>query len=571
VLSRTIVPTLVLYLLANEKHGVGLLARVHARFEHGFERLRAAYGRLLESALAHRRVVLAGFAAFWAGSLALAPILGQDFFPSVDAGLIRFHVIAPPGTRIERTEAIFQEIEEEIHRVVPREELALVLDNIGLPAGGTNLAFGDVSTMGPADGEILIALTKKRSRPSGEYVRVLRERLRKTQPGCTVFFQPADMVTQILNFGLPAPIDVQLTGPNAEKNDELAHAIARRIARIPGAVDVHVHQILNWPELRVNVDRTIASGIGFTQRDVAQSLLVSLSSSAQIAPNYFLNPKNGVNYTLAAQTPQARIASVEALGSEPIATPGARSTQLLENLADVQRGTGAYVVTHHNVQRCFDVYAGVQGRDLAGVARAIDRVLDEQRPELPRGHYVTMRGQVESMRSSFAGLAAGIAFSILLVYLLLVVNFQSWTDAAIILLAEPGALAGVVWGLFVSGTTLSVPALMGAIMSLGVATANSILLLVFANDRRKEGDDALAAAHAAGTTRLRPVIMTALAMLLGMLPMSLGLGEGGEQNAPLGRAVIGGLIVATGSTLFFVPTIYSVLRRKPPVAREVIE
>ena len=427
----------------------------------------------------------------------------------------------------------------------------------------SNLAFADKSTIGSADGDILVAL-KPGHRPTGTYVRELRRRLNADFPDLTFFFPPSDIVSQILNFGSPAPIDIQVSGHAADANYAVARRIAARVARVPGAVDVHVHQVVAAPELRVDVDRTRAAEVGLTQHDVAGTVLTSLASSVDAAPNYWLNPKNGVSYRVAVQTPQHRIDSLEALGSEPIVAPGLTAPTLLTNLAGIRRAAGVAVVSHYNAQPVFDVYAAVQDRDLGGVARDVRRVLDEIAHELPRGTSLAMRGQVESMNAAFVGLAGGLAFAILLVYALLVVNFQSWTDPFIIITALPGAIAGILWALFLTHTTINVPSLMGAIMSIGVATSNSVLLVTFANEQRRAGQDAVSAALAAGFARLRPVLMTASAMIIGMLPMALGFGEGGEQNAPLGRAVIGGLTVATVGTLLVVPVIYSLLRRKPP-------
>jgi multidrug efflux pump subunit AcrB len=447
--------------------------------------------------------------------------------------------------------------------VVPSAELSLVLDNIGVPLGGINLAYADASTVGAADGEVLVSLNENHG-PTWKYVQELRRRLNREFPELTFFFQPSDIISQILNFGLPAPIDVQLVGRNPA-NYAIARQIEREMERIPGAVDVHMHQVVDAPELRVNIDRTRAQQMGLTQRDVANSMLIALSSSGQVAPNFWLNPQNSVNYPLAVQTPQHRVDSVDALGSTPIVA-GAAEPQLLANLATFERRTSMAVINHNNVQPVFDIYTNLQGRDLGGVAAEVSRIVDKARTKLPRGSFIEIRGQIQSMTSSFTGLGWGLIFAILLVYFLMVVNFQSWLDPLIIMMALPGALSGIAWMLFLSQTTVSVPSLMGAIMSIGVATANSILLITFANDQRETGRNATEAALSAGYVRLRPVLMTALAMVIGMLPMSLGLGEGGEQNAPLGRAVIGGLIVATFATLFFVPVIYSLLRKKQPLA-----
>jgi multidrug efflux pump subunit AcrB len=501
-------------------------------------------------------------AVFFGGSLVL--FVGQDFFPQVDAGQFRLHVRAPAGTRIEETERLFSQVEDVIRRTIPARELSLILNNIGLPVGGVNLAFSDSSTIGPSDGEILVALDPEHHGSTWQYIKALRQQLNTQFPQLTVFFQPADIISQILNFGLPAPIDIQVVGRNLQANYALAKQIETRVARIPGAADVHVHQIVDAPQLFVNVDRTRAAQMGLTQRDVANNLLVSLSSSGQTAPNYWLNPQNGVNYLVAVQTPQYRIDSIDALQRTPVVVGSMSAPQLLSNLATVERRTEMSVVNHYNVQPVVDVYANVQGRDLGAVAREIDRVVAEFQSQLPRGSWIAVRGQVQSMQAAFVGLGAGMVFAIVLLYMLLVVNFQSWLDPLIIIMALPGALAGILWMLFVTQTTLNVPALMGAIMSIGVATANSILLVTFANEQRQAGHDAISAVLSAGYTRLRPVLMTALAMIIGMLPMALGFGEGGEQNAPLGRAVIGGLSMATFATLFFVPVVYSMLRRERP-------
>jgi multidrug efflux pump subunit AcrB len=576
-LSRTLVPTMVLYLLprevalyAAEEQGIhttdgGPIWRIHQAFNRRFDRFRAAYERLLGWTLEHRGLtagVLFGFALL---SLALAPRIGRDFFPAVDAGQFRLHVRAPAGTRVEETERIFGQVEDVIREIVPARDRDLIIDNMGLTPSFTVRAYIDNGIVSNADGEILVSL-KPDHQPTAGYVARLREELPRRFPGCTFFFQPADITGQVLNFGLPAPINVQVVGVKREENLALAKKLREQIAKIPGIADVHIQQITDQPTLRLDVDRVMASQLGLTQQNVANSVLVSLSSTSQVSPNYWVNPVNRVNYVLAVQTPPARNASIEALLNTPIINGTASSSppQLLSNLANLRRGGSEGLVSHYNVQTVFEVYAGVQGRDLGGVSADVQRVVDGLRPELPRGSTFAVRGQVESMNSSFAGLAAGLVFAVLLVYFLMVVNFQSWLDPFIILTALPGALAGILWMLYLTQTTISVPALMGAIMCIGVATSNSILLVTFANDRRREGDDARGAALAAGATRLRPVLMTALAMIIGMLPMSLGLGEGGEQNAPLGRAVIGGLLVATFFTLFFVPVLYSLLRRQPP-------
>ncbi|HVE41942.1 MAG TPA: efflux RND transporter permease subunit [Planctomycetota bacterium] len=578
-ISRTLVPTLVKYLLRAELHMYrrehgdhaqgGLIWRVHDAFNRGFEKFRGRYRETLAWCLDQRTGVVAVFLLVPLASGLLYFVVGQDFFPDVDTGTFRLHVRAPSGTRLEATEEIVQEIGDELRKMIPPHDLASILDNIGMATSGSTIAYADPATIGSADAEILVSLKRERKGSTRDYMREIRRTLPSKFPSLVFFFEPPDMVSQILNFGLPAPIDIQVVGRD-KGNYAIAQEIQRRVARIPGAVDVHLHQPLDVPELRINVDRTKASELGLTQADVAGSVLVSLSGTSQVSPNYWLNPQNGVNYRVIVQTPQHAIDSIEKLGITPVATRSGHDLQLLGNLASAERRSGTAVVNHYNVQPVFDVYAAVEGRDLAAVAREVDRIVEELSPTLPRGQSIQVRGQVTSMKSSFAGLAGGLVFAVLLVYFLMVVNFQSWLDPFIIAMALPGALAGILWMLCASHTTLNVPSLMGAIMAMGVATANSILLVTFANDRREEGADARTAALDAGFTRLRPVLMTAFAMIIGMLPMSLGLGEGGEQNAPLGRAVIGGLIFATVSTLFFVPVVYSILRKRAPAAPEVL-
>ncbi|MGD0678281.1 MAG: efflux RND transporter permease subunit [Polyangiaceae bacterium] len=578
-LSRTLVPTMVHYLLGPEIDlytggGQGrrdVVWRVHAQFNRHFERLRHAYGGLLDWALDHKLVVTGAFGAFVVVSLtALSPNLGRDFFPTVDAGQIRFHVRTNPGTRIETTEELFERVEDEIHAVIPKEEIVTIIDNLGMPVSGINLALGDPSMISSADGEVLIQL-RDDHHPTAGYVEQLRGRFAKDLPATEFFFLAPDITTQVLNFGLTAPIDVQIAGPlmNNQNDYEIAQTLRGRISRVRGAVDVHLSQVVNQPEVRVEVDRAEASEQGVTQRDVSNEALVSLSSSGQVSPNFWLDRRKGVQYLVAVQTPQYKVDSLDAFRQTPVHLPLALSPQMLGNLATLHRDVTPVNVTHYNVLSTFDVQANVQGMDLGSVSDAVDSLVAAARKDLPRGTTIVVRGQVESMNASFRGLSYGIIAAVALVYFLMVMNFQSWLDPAIILSALPGALAGIVWMLFATGTTLSVPALMGAIMSIGVATSNSILMITFANDQRKIGMDERRAAWTAGVTRLRPVMMTALAMVLGMLPMSLGLGDGGEQNAPLGRAVIGGLVVATFATLFFVPVVYSALRRRPPRATEL--
>jgi multidrug efflux pump subunit AcrB len=583
VLSRTLVPTLIHYLLPAEMEMYGghldptearsrgrishknVMWRFHDLFNGLFEKFRRIYGGMLATSLEHRGLVLAGFALLVLVSLGLFPLIGRDFFPTVDAGQIRLHVRTPPGTRIEETERVFGQVERVIRRDIPAAEIDTILDNMGIPNSSINLCLSDGSLMSPSDGEVLVSL-KPEHHPTDQYIERLNRDLHRDFPDETFFFQPADIVTQVLNFGIAAPIDVQINGPpaNAAANYQLAKDIERQIAAIPGAADVHILQVPDTPDLRVNVDRTMASQVGVTEGQIANDMLVSLSGTAQLSPNFWLDTKNGRQYTVLVQTPQYRVDSINDLENSPVVPAGA--AQLLGNLAELRRGYSAANITHNAILPCFDVMAGVRGTDLHSVAVGVDRIIaDAEAPKrLPHGSTIAVRGQVQSMKSSFAALSYGLIFSVVLVYLLMVINFQSWLDPLIILMALPGAMTGILWMLFVTGTTVSVPALMGAIMSIGVATANSILVITFANDQRQQGMNAHDAALAAGLTRLRPVIMTALAMIIGMLPMSLGLGEGGEQNAPLGRAVIGGLVMATFATLFFVPIVYSKLRQKAP-------
>lgn len=565
-LSRTLVPTMVKYLIQSEVHLYdrshphavpdNWLRRLHRRFDEAFERWRARYRDVLAAAMAQRLKVLTGLLLVGVLMLGLLPFIGQDFFPEVDAGQFRLHVRAPAGTRVEETERIFGEVEALIREVIPAGEISTILDNIGLPVGGVNLAWSDAGTIGPADGEILVALNPERHGSTGAYVARLRQVIRQHLPELTVYSQPADIVNQILNFGLPAPIDVQVVGRNQAAAYPIAKEVEQRLRQIPGMVDVHVHQVVDGPEFRVNVNRTRAEEMGLTQRDVANTLLYSLSSSGQFSPNYWLNIATGVNYLVAVQTPQHQIDSVDALQNSPILTGGLSRPQLLSNVATIERRVAPTVINHYNVQPVFDVLGSVYHRDLGGVGRDIDQILQEVRPHLPRGTTINVRGQLQSMRSSFLGIELGLVFAIVLVYLLMVVNFQSWLDPLIIIMALPGALGGVLVMLFLTQTTFTVPSLMGTIMAMGVATANSILVVVFANDEVRAGQTRVQAAMSAAYTRLRPVIMTALAMIIGMVPMAFGLGEGGEQNAPLGRAVIGGLLGATTATLLFVPLVY---------------
>ena len=573
-LSRTLVPTMVMWFYRHHAyHGhqadpnkvapwLRPFARLQDRFEKGFDRLRENYRTLLGVLFEHRVAFAAVFLAFCAGSCLLVPTLGQDFFPSVDAGTFRLHVRVRSGTRIEETAKAIDEIEAAIRREIPAEELHGILDNIGLPNSGINLSYGDSGVVGPGDADILVSLNAgHRSTP--EYVRRLRLRLNHDFPGTTFYFLPADIVSQTINFGLPAPFDIQIVGRDQVKNRVVAARLVDQLRRIPGAVDVRVQQPGDRPRIDFAIDRTKASEMGLTESDIANSVLLNLSGSSQVAPSYWVNFGLGVQYLLNVRAPEYRMDSLNDLNSMPVSAsqPGAGNGQLLSNLASFKRATGPAVVSHYNVRPVIDIFGGVSGRDLGGVLRDIQPLIKQAEKELPRGSLILLRGQAETMHSSFIGLSIGLVMAIALIYLLLVVNFQSWLDPFIIITALPGALAGVVWALHITVTTSSVPALMGAIMSLGVATANSVLVVTFARNHLREGRDPLHAAWEAGVGRLRPVLMTALAMIIGMLPMALGLGEGGEQNAPLGRAVIGGLVVATFATLFFVPVVFSLLRR----------
>lgn len=573
-LSRTLVPTLVMLLMSGS-HGQpaadakpNALQRVYRAFDNQFERVRRAYTLSLSSLLSKRRSFALLFTGFCALSCLLIPFLGRDFFPSVDSGQIRLHMRAPTGTRIEETARLADQVEEAIRQLIPADQLETILDNLGVPNSGINLSYSNAGTIGTLDGEILMSL-KEGHRPTDDFVSLLRAELPKRFPGIEFFFQPADIVTQILNFGLPAAIDVQFTGANLAANAALAAELTKQIKQIPGAVDAHVHQRNDLPALNLQMDRTRLQQLGLTASNVGQNVLISLSGSSQTAPAFWLNPQNGVVYNIAVQTPQYKIDSLDALLNMPVGAVGGAggaagtnsSTQLLGNLVEATPAKQLAISSRYNILPAVDVYVSVQGTDLASVAGKVQKLVDQMQPKLPRGSQLVMRGQVQTMQASFIGLGVGLAMAIVLVYLLIVVNFQSWIDALIIIGALPAALAGIAWMLFITGTTLSVPALTGAIMTMGVATANSILLVSFARERQQAGVAALSAALEAGATRIRPVLMTALAMIIGMIPMALGLGEGAEQNAPLGRAVIGGLLFATVSTLFFVPVVYAGVHR----------
>ncbi|HKS74435.1 MAG TPA: efflux RND transporter permease subunit [Terriglobales bacterium] len=566
-LSRTLVPTMAKYLLRGHEQEAGHLGssrnplvRWQLKFEEAFERFRDRYHMWLQGCLENRKLFLISFVIICAGSLALIiPWLGQDFFPAVDAGQFKLHLRARTGTRIEETARLCDEVEQSIRQEIPPDQVTSIIDNIGLPYSSINLSYSNSAPIGPGDADILVSLSEKH-RPTEEYVHDLRLKLAQEFPGVTFAFLPADIVSQILNFGLPAPIDVQVRGYNLDANRAFADNLFAQIRRVSGTSDLRIQQTFDQPYLHINVDRTKAQEVGYSQKDVAQNLLISLSGSFQTTPTFWLNPKNGVSYSIATQTPQYRIDSLQDLENIPVTNPNSQAApQIFASLASFQRGTGMGVVSHYDIAPVVDIYGAVQGRDLGGVSKDIDKVLDKSRKDLPRGSELIVRGQIQTMRSSYIGLLGGLAFAILLVYLLIVVNFQSWLDPFIIISALPAALAGIAWFLFVTRTTLSVPALTGSIMCMGVATANSILVVSFAKEQMEEGKDAIAAALQAGFTRFRPVLMTALAMIIGMVPMAMGLGEGGEQNAPLGRAVIGGLMFATVATLFFVPVFFSLL------------
>jgi len=573
ILSRTLVPTMAKYMLRKhaaraDMHGADAtrprsrnpLVLLQRGFEARFERARLAYRELLTMALRHRAVFVTCFLGFVVGSFALAPYLGRDFFPSVDGGRILMHVRAHIGTRVEESARQFAEIEKVVRQTIPPDELETLVDNIGFPVSGINMTYNNTGTIGSQDGEIQIGLSEGH-RPTAQYVRTLREELPARFPGMTFSFLPADIISQILNFGAPAPIEVQIRGPNLDQNFAYAQDLLRRLRHVPGLVDARIQQSLSEPGFNVDVDRTRAQYVGITERDVTNSMVVDLAGSSQVQPTFWLNPENGVNYSIVMQTPQYQVDSLNALRNLPITSPGA-PPQTLGAIADITRVAVPAVYSHYNIQPVIQIYGTTQGRDLGAVAADVQKILDETAQDAPKTAQVAMLGQVKTMNSSFSGLIFGLAAAVVLIYLLIVVNFQSWADPFVIITALPAALAGIVWILFATGTTLSVPALTGAIMCMGVATANSVLVISFAKEKLEEHGDAAAAAVEAGFVRLRPVLMTALAMIIGMLPMALGLGEGGEQNAPLGRAVVGGLCFATVATLIFVPVVFSIIHQR---------
>ena len=565
VLSRTLVPTLVMLLMDHTPALAGqrpsLLRRVYTAFDARFEKLRAGYNVILAGVLERRRAFASVFLGFCVLSCGLVFILGRDFFPSVDAGQIRMHMRLPSGTRIEETARVADQVEAAIRSIVPRRELGTVLDNLGAPISGISNSYSNAGAFGTFDGEIQVSLNEGH-RPTQLYVESMRRELPRRFPGTEFFFQPADMVTQILNFGLPAAIDVLFTGSDLRGNYELAAQLVGQIKQIPGTVDTHIHQRLDLPTLALHMDRTQLQALGLSANDVAQNLLISTAGTTQTSPGFWLDPSNGVVYNLAAQSPQYAVDSLDALLRTPVRAPRADTAQLLSNLVTVEPAIQIAVASRYNLAPATDVYVSVQGSDLGSVTAKIEKLVEQMRPHLPRGATIQLRGQAQTMRASFVELGVGLVMAVVMVYLLIVVNFQSWTDAFIIITALPAALAGICWTLFLTATTLSVPALTGAIMTMGVATANSILVISFAKQRMNDGLDPVSAARDAGATRIRPVLMTASAMIIGMIPMALGLGEGAEQNAPLGRAVIGGLLFATVSTLFFVPVIFAGIHRR---------
>jgi multidrug efflux pump subunit AcrB len=573
ILSRTLVPTMANYLLRKhaahtDLHGLDRplpparnpLVRFQRGFEARFERLRLGYRELLEMALSRRPVFVSGFLILVGASFALVPYLGRDFFPSVDAGQILMHARTQIGTRVEESANQFAEIQKAIRQIIPSGELATVVDNIGFPVSGINVTYNNTGTIGTQDGDIQIKLAEGH-KPTADYVRALREELPARFPGVTFSFLPADIISQILNFGAPAPIDLQIRGPNQAANLAYAQDLLRRLRHVPGLADARVQQSNSNPSFDVNVDRTRAQYVGITERDVTNSMVVNLAGSSQVAPTYFLNPENGVSYAIVMQTPQYQIDSLNTLRNLPITASGAQS-QTLGAIADIKRTARSAVVSQYNIQTMAQIYATTQGRDLGAVADDVQKIVDETKGSVPQGAQVVLLGQVRTMNSAFSGLLFGLLGAIVLIYLLIVVNFQSWSDPFVIITALPAALAGIVWMLFATGTTLSVPALTGAIMCMGVATANSVLVISFARERLAELGDPVQAALEAGFVRFRPVLMTALAMIIGMAPMALGLGEGGEQNAPLGRAVVGGLVFATIATLIFVPVVFSMVHKR---------
>ncbi|HYJ36449.1 MAG TPA: efflux RND transporter permease subunit, partial [Rhizomicrobium sp.] len=538
-----------------------MFARLQKRFEKGFADMREGYRNLLALAMTKRRRFVFGFLGAVAASMLLVPFLGEDFFPSVDSGQITLHTRTPAGTRVEDTTQIVAQIQREVRRIIPANELASIVDNVGLNQSPTNMLYNNTGTVGLQDADTFITLKENHGR-TADYVRTMRERLPRLFPSVTFSYPPPDITSQILNFGAPAPLDVQVTGTNRDATEAFALRVLRQVRTVPGLVDARMQQSSNLPLLRVDADRSRIAQVGLTERDVTNAMATALAGTSQTAPNFWLNPKNDVSYNMTAQTPEYKLSTLEALQNLPVTGANGVSPQVLGGLSRISRSEGSTVVTHYNILPTVDVYATTQDRDLGAVSRDVQKIIDANTKYLPRGATVTLRGQITTMNTAFSGLFYGLLAAIVLIYLLIVVNFQSWTDPFVIITALPAALAGIVWVLFTTGTTLSVPALTGAIMCMGVATANSILVISFARERLAAHGDAVLAAVEAGFARFRPVCMTALAMIIGMSPMALGLGQGGEQNAPLGRAVIGGLIFATFATLMFVPVVFSMVHRK---------
>ncbi len=571
ILSRTLVPTMAKYLLRpHQPHEHRQRTRNPFRlmqhgFEHAFESLRVGYRGLLENALTHRAVFLAFSLAFMAGSFFLVPYLGHNFFPAVDSGQILMHARLDIGTRVEESARRFAEIQNAIREIIPAEDLGAVVDNIGIPISGINMSYNNTGTIGAQDGDIQIALNPGH-RPTPEYVSLLRDELPKRFPGATFAFLPADIVSQILNFGAPTPIDLQIRGPKLALNFDYAQKLLRQIRLVPGVADARIQQSRDNPGFKVNVDRSRAQFVGVTERDVTTSLGTSLAGSSQVTPTFWLNPSNGVSYPIAIQTPQYKLDTLTALQNLPITASTAPAPQILGGVASFERMTTNAVVSQYDIQSMVQILTTTEGRDLGAVAADIQKIVDQSKEDLPKGATTVLLGQVRTMNSAYAGMLFGLIGAIVLIYLLIVVNFQSWGDPLVIVTALPAALAGIVWMLFATGTSLSVPALTGAIMCMGVATANSVLVISFARERLAEHGDPITAALESGFVRIRPVLMTALAMIIGMAPMALGLGEGGEQNAPLGRAVIGGLLFATAATLFLVPVVFSLMHRRKNIA-----
>lgn len=574
ILSRTLVPVMIKYLIKGEMHlyvpggrddasKLSWLDRYHIKFEEYFHHFKCYYAHALDWSLHFRGVIFILFGMLFLSAILLLPFIGRDFFPTVDAGQFRLHVSAPTGTRIEVTEEIFGEVEDAIKKVIPAGEIKQMIDNIGLPYEAYAQAFGDSSTIGGFDGEILVQLTDERSHETPYYIEQLRGYLNDNFPNLNFYFQPADMVNQILNFGLPAPIDVRVIGYNKENNLKIAYELRDRMKRIPGAADVHLHQPQDFPELFLDLNRTRLAELGLRQQDISNDILLSYGNGSVTTPNFWLDRKAGIPYLITVQTPKYRVNSIMEMLRMPVASPATSRSELLSNLGKVERRVAPAAVSHFNIQPTFDIYANVQGSDLGSVTSQIQTIVNDVSKQLTPGNIILIRGQVDNMNTAFTRLGLGFIFAIILIYCIMVINFQSWLDPFIIIMALPGALSGIVWMLFLTHTSFNVPSLMGTIMAMGVATANSILLVSFANMQLLEGDDSVHAMRVAGSTRLRPVLMTALAMIVGMIPMALGLGEGGEQNSPLGRAVIGGLILATVTTLFFVPVVFSLLRTKP--------